>query len=165
MEWTIHPYQIILFFTIIHFTLGRSISVFFAIGTQMPVFFYFPLALFYDYVQIPVYGFILEHSSKKFFPVRWIKKKMDHLLTSVDRRPILKKILSLGNAGLILLSALPIRGFGILSASIVSFFLKKGRWEGTLLLMTGSFLGISIVMGISEGIFKPLGVFKLFSLF
>jgi len=47
-----------------------------------------------------------------------------------------KKVMSLGNVGLILLSALPIRGFGILSASIVSFFLKKGRVEGTILLMT-----------------------------
>jgi uncharacterized membrane protein len=67
--------------------------------------------------------------------------------------------MSLGNVGLILLSALPIRGFGILSASIVSFFLKKGRTEGTLLLMTGSFVGILIIMGIARGIFKILSLF------
>jgi uncharacterized membrane protein len=65
----------------------------------------------------------------------------------------------LGNVGLILLSALPIRGFGILSASIVSFFLKKGRGEGTVLLMTGSFIGIFIIMGIASGIFKILSFF------
>jgi uncharacterized membrane protein len=125
----------------------------------MPVFLYFLLALAYDYVQIPVYGMILEHSSKSFFPLRWLKKKTDHFLTHLEDRPILKKVMSLGNVGLILLSALPIRGFGILSASIVSFFLKKGKMEGTLLLMTGSFIGIFIIMGIVNGIFKILELF------
>jgi uncharacterized membrane protein len=102
---------------------------------------------------------ILEHSSKSFFPLRWLKKKTDHFLTHLEDRPILKKVMSLGNVGLILLSALPIRGFGILSASIVSFFLKKGKMEGTLLLMTGSFIGIFIIMGIANGIFKILELF------
>ena len=83
----------------------------------------------------------------------------DHVLTRLDERPILKKVMSLGNVGLILLSALPIRGFGILSASIVSFFLKKGRMEGTVLLMTGSFIGIFIIMGIAKGIFKIIALF------
>jgi uncharacterized membrane protein len=133
--------------------------VLFAIFNQMPIFLYFPLALAYDYVQIPVYGLILEHSSISFFPIRWLKKKTDTFLAQLEKRPILRKVMSLGNVGLILLSALPIRGFGILSASIVSFFLKKGRMEGTILLMTGSFIGIFIIMGIAKGIFKIISFF------
>jgi hypothetical protein len=159
MEWITSHWEFILVFTLIHFSLGRSFSVLFAIFNQMPVFFYFPLALVYDYVQIPIYGVILEHSSRSFFPIRWLKKKTDHFLTHLDERPFLKKVMSLGDVGLILLSALPIRGFGILSASIVSFFLKKGRTEGTLLLMTGSFIGIFIIMGIAKGIFKIIALF------
>jgi hypothetical protein len=151
--------NLILLFTLIHFSLGRSFSVLFAIFNQMPVFFYFPLALVYDYVQIPVYGAILEHSSKKFFPVRWLTGKADRVMTSIRERPLLKKMMSLGDVGLILLSALPIRGFGILSASIVSFFMKKGRKEGTLLLMIGSFIGIFIIMGIAKGVFKIIALF------
>jgi uncharacterized membrane protein len=80
-------------------------------------------------------------------------------MTSIKERPLLKKMMSLGDVGLILLSALPIRGFGILSASIVSFFMKKGRHEGTLLMMTGSFIGIFIIMGIAKGIFKIIALF------
>lgn len=159
MEWVTGHWKLILAFTAIHFTLGRSFSVLFGIFNQMPVYLYFPLALAYDYVQIPVYGAILEHSSRNFFPVRWLKNKTDHFLTHLDERPFLKKVMSLGNVGLILLSALPIRGFGILSASIVSFFLKKGRVEGTVLLMTGSFIGIFIIMGIAGGILKVLSFF------
>jgi len=159
MEWIVIDWKLILLFTLIHFTLGRSFSVLFAIFNQMPVFLYFPLALAYDYVQIPVYGMILEHSSRSFFPIRWLKKKTDTFLAQLDEKPILKKVMSVGDVGLILLSALPIRGFGILSASIVSFFLKKGRVEGTLLLMIGSFIGIFIIMGIAKGIFKILEFF------
>ncbi len=159
MEWIAGHWKLVLLFTLIHFTLGRSFSVLFGIFNQMPVFLYFPLALAYDYVQIPVYGVILEHSSRNFFPVRWLKNKTDHFLAHLDERPILRRVMSLGNVGLILLSALPVRGFGILSASIVSFFLKKGRGEGTLLLMAGSFIGIFIIMGIAKGIFKILSFF------
>ena len=159
MEWIAIYWKLVLLFTLIHFTLGRSFSVLFAIFNQMPIFLYFPLALAYDYVQIPVYGLILEHSSRSFFPVRWLKKKTDTFLAQLEKRPILRKVMSLGDVGLILLSALPIRGFGILSASIVSFFLKKGRTEGTLLLMTGSFIGIFIIMGIAKGIFKIISFF------
>ncbi len=159
MEWVAGHWKLILLFTAIHFTLGRSFSVFFAIINHMPVFLYFPLALAYDYVQIPLYGAILEHSSKNFFPVRWLKNRTDRFLAHLEERPILKKVMSLGNVGLILLSALPIRGFGILSGSIVSFFLKKGRVEGTVLLMTGSFIGIFIIMGIAGGILKVLSFF------
>jgi uncharacterized membrane protein len=159
MEWITNHWEFILVFTLIHFSLGRSFSVLFAIFNQMPVILYFPLALAYDYVQIPIYGMILEHSSRSFFPIRWLKRKTDHFLTHLNERPILKKVMSLGNVGLILLSALPIRGFGILSASIVSFFLKKGRTEGTLLLMTGSFVGILMIMGIARGIFKIISFF------
>jgi uncharacterized membrane protein len=151
--------NLILLFTLIHFSLGRSFSVLFAIFNQMSVFLYFPLALAYDYVQIPVYGAILEHSSKKFFPVRWLTRKADRVMASIKERPLLRKMISLGDAGLILLSALPIRGFGILSASIVSFFMKKGRSEGTLLMMIGSFIGIFIIMGIAKGVFKIIALF------
>ena len=151
--------NLILLFTLIHFSLGRSFSVLFAIFNQMPVVLYFPLALAYDYVQIPVYGAILEHSSKKFFPVQWLTRKADRVMTRFKERPLLKKMMSLGDVGLILLSALPIRGFGILSASIVSFFMKKERREGTLLMMTGSFIGIFIIMGIAKGVFKLISLF------
>jgi uncharacterized membrane protein len=151
--------NLVLLFTLIHFTLGRSFSVLFAIFNQMPIFLYFPLALAYDYVQIPVYGAILEQSSKRFFPVRWLTRKADRVMASMKERPLLKKMMSLGDVGLILLSALPIRGFGILSASIVSFFMKKGRNEGTLLMMAGSFIGIFIIMGIAKGVFKIISLF------
>jgi len=152
-------WKLILIFTLIHFSLGRFFSVLFAIFNQMPFLIYFSLALAYDYVQIPVYGVILEQSSKRIFPVRWVKRKADRVLASLNERPLLKKVVSLGDIGLVMISALPIRGFGILSGSIVSFFLKKGRREGTILLMIGSFIGIFIIIAIAKGVFKIISFF------
>ena len=83
--------NLILLFTLIHFTLGRSFSVLFAIFNQMPILLYFPLALAYDYVQIPVYGMILEHSSKKFFAIRWLTRKTDKVIASLNEKPLLKE--------------------------------------------------------------------------
>jgi uncharacterized membrane protein len=159
MELTMSQWNLILLFTLIHFTMGRSFSVLFAIFNQMSILIYVPLALAYDYVQIPVYGMILERSSQSFFPVRWLTKKADKVLAHMHKRPFFRRVMSLGDVGLILLSALPIRGFGILSASIVSFFLKKGKSKGTILMMTGSFVGIFIIMGIAKGVFKIISLF------
>src|SRR5512137_2159827 len=101
MEWIAGHWKLILLFTAIHFTLGRSFSVLFAIINHMPVCLYFPLALVYDYVQIPVYGAILEHSSRNFFLVRWLKNMTDQFLAHLNERPILIKVMSLGHVGLI----------------------------------------------------------------
>ncbi len=150
----------ILVFTLIHFTLGRSFSVLFAVINHMPLLLYCPLALAFDFVQIPIYGLILEGSTNRFFAFRWFSRKRDRFLVSLDRRPLLKKIMSLGDIGLILLSALPVRGFGILSASVLCFFLKKERMRGTILLMIGSLIGIFIVTGIAKGVFGMAGLFK-----
>jgi len=139
--------------------MGRSFSVLFAIFNQMPLYLYFPLALLYDCVQIPVYGVVLKHSSEKFFPLRWLTRRADRVLANLNERPLLKKLMALGDGGLILLSALPIRGFGVLTASIVSFFLKKEKVKATVLIMTGSFIGIFIIMGIANGVFKILSLF------
>jgi uncharacterized membrane protein len=139
--------------------MGRFFSVLFALFNQMPLYLYFPLALLYDGVQIPVYGVILKHSSEKFFALRWLTRKADRVLASLNERPLLKKLMALGDVGLVLLSALPIRGFGVLTASIVSFFLKKGEIKGTVLIMIGSFIGIFIIMGIAKGVFEILSLF------
>jgi len=49
------------------------------------------------------------------------------------------------------LCALPIRGFGILSATILSYLLGRNRVRGTILLLLGSILGILLTLGITKG--------------
>lgn len=146
------PESAFLVFTALHFTIGRTASVVFAIINSLPLAIYLPLALFYDLVQIPLYGFVLEGSSRVHWLRRlggWVKGKG----VSWQQRKLVQRISSLGDVGVVLLCALPIRGFGVLSATIFSYLiLGRQRVKGTLLLMAGSILGIILTVALTEGV-------------
>jgi uncharacterized membrane protein len=65
----------------------------------------------------------------------------------------------MGNLGIILISALPIKGFGIHSGSVFCFLIGKKRFEGAFLLMVGSVLGIVIVFGLTTGALQIISLF------
>jgi uncharacterized membrane protein len=150
MEFLESPENAFVIFTLLHFSIGRTASVVFAIINHLPLHFYLPLAWGYDFVQIPVYGFILEHSSRIPF-LRWVGTKVKQASDNWQRRRLVQKVSSWGDVGIILLCALPIRGFGVLSASVLSYLLGKDRVKGSALLLMGSMLGISLTLGITKG--------------
>jgi len=144
------PQNAFVIFTLLHFTIGRTASVVFAIINHLPLHFYLPLAWGYDYVQIPVYGFILERSSRIPF-LRWVGRRLKQASETWQQRRFVQKVSSWGNVGIVLLCALPIRGFGVFSATVLSYLLGKDRVKGTVLLLIGSLLGISLTLGATKG--------------
>lgn len=144
------PQNAFVIFTLLHFTIGRTASVVFAIINHLPLHFYLPLAWGYDYVQIPVYGFILEHSSRIPF-LRWVGRRLKQASETWQQKRLVQKVSSWGNVGIVLLCALPIRGFGVFSATVLSYLLGKDRVKGTVLLLIGSLLGISLTLGATKG--------------
>jgi len=145
-------------FTALHFTCGRTVSMVYAILNHLPLPYYIPLALGYDLAQIPVYGFILERFSEKF-PFRWVRKQVERMQRRMQEKRFLRWISSMGNLGIILISALPIKGFGIHSGSVFCFLIGKKRFEGAFLLMVGSVLGIVIVFGLTTGALQIISLF------
>ena len=158
MESLFSPSSHLLIFTGLHFTCGRTVSVVYALLNHLPLPCYIPLALGYDLIQIPVYGFILERASDRF-PFRWARKQVERMRKRVEERRLLRWVSSMGTVGIILISALPIKGFGIHSGSLFSFLVGKRRFEGTLLLMVGSGLGILIVFGLTTGALHIISLF------
>jgi len=150
MEFLESPQNAFVIFTLLHFTIGRTASVVFAIINHLPLYFYLPLAWGYDYVQIPVYGFILERSSRIPF-LRWVGTRVKQASEAWQQRRFVQRVSSWGDVGIVLLCALPIRGFGILSATVLSYLLGKNRVKGTVLLLMGSMLGISLTLGLTRG--------------
>lgn len=150
MEFLESPQNAFVIFTVLHFTIGRTASVVFAIINHLPLHFYLPLAWGYDYVQIPVYGFILERSSRIPF-LRRVGTRVKQTSEAWSKRKLVQKVSSWGDVGVVLLCALPIRGFGILSATVLSYLLGKNRVKGTVLLLMGSMLGISLTLGVTKG--------------
>ena len=150
MDFLESPGNAFVIFTLLHFTIGRTASVVFAIINHLPLYVYLPLAWGYDFVQIPVYGFVLERSSRIPF-LRWVGTRVKQATESWQRRKFVQKVSSWGNVGVILLCALPIRGFGVLSATVLSYFLGKDKVKGTVLLLAGSLLGIFLILGMTKG--------------
>jgi uncharacterized membrane protein len=144
------PQNSFVIFTLLHFTIGRTASVVFAIINYLPLQIYLPLALVYDFLQIPVYGYLLESSSRIPF-LRWVGRRVQRASEAWQKRKFVQKVSSWGDVGIVVLCALPIRGFGILSATILSYLLGRNRVRGTILLLMGSILGILLTLGITKG--------------
>ncbi|MCJ7545323.1 MAG: small multi-drug export protein [Deltaproteobacteria bacterium] len=144
------PQNSFVIFTLLHFTIGRTASVVFAIINHLPLQIYLPLALVYDFLQIPVYGYLLESSSRIPF-LRWVGRRVQRASEAWQKRKFVQKVSSWGDVGIVVLCALPIRGFGILSATILSYLLGRNRVRGTILLLMGSILGILLTLGITKG--------------
>jgi uncharacterized membrane protein len=152
------PTNHLLIFTGLHFTCGRTVSMVYAVINHLPLFYYVPLALGYDFAQIPVYGYILERFSERF-PFLWARKQAERMQGRMQERRLFRWISSMGNLGVILISALPIKGFGIHSGSVFCFLIGKRRLEGALLLLTGSVLGILIVFALTTGALQIVSLF------
>jgi uncharacterized membrane protein len=144
------PQNSLVIFTLLHFTIGRTASVVFAIINHLPLHIYLPLALVYDFLQIPVYGHLLESSSRIPF-LRWLGARVQRASEAWHQRKLVQKVSSWGDIGIVVLCALPIRGFGVLSATILSYLLGRNRVRGTILLLMGSILGILLTLGITKG--------------
>ena len=103
------------------------------------------VALFMDFVQIPVYGLLIELSSRHIpLPehVRgWGERKAQKLRERLERR---RNLLKYRPLSVIAVSAAPMRGFGVLSACILASLFGYSRTSGTLLIMAGSFIGASL---------------------
>jgi uncharacterized membrane protein len=150
MEFLKAPENAFLIFTALHFTIGRTASVVFAIINYLPLHIYLPLALVYDFLQIPVYGHLLENSSRIPF-LRWMGTRVQRASEAWQKRRLVQRVTSWGDLGIVVLCALPIRGFGVLSATVLCFLLGRNRVRGTILLLTGSILGILFTLGITKG--------------
>ncbi len=120
------------------------------------------VAMGLDFFQIPVYGFILERSGRHLkLPERLhrrLKNRMDRVLKRVQENRFWKKAYRLQALGLVVVSAVPFRGFGILSACILAALLGQSRFSGTMWLMTGSFIGSILVVWSIFFVGKCLGV-------
>ncbi len=150
MEFFKSPENAFFIFTLLHFTIGRTASIVYAIISHLPLHLYLPLAWGYDFIQIPVYGFLLEGSSP--IPLlQWVGTRVKKASETWRRKKLVQKVSSLGDVGVVLLCALPIRGFGVLSATVLTYVLGKRRVRGTTILMIGSLVGISLTVGLMEG--------------
>jgi uncharacterized membrane protein len=112
----------------------------------------FLIVICIDLFQIPVYGIILEKSQwHKILPKRlqtWIRNRSRKIQGRMEASALWKRVSRYQPMAVMAVSLLPLRGFGIFSACILSFMLNLNRISATLFIMSGSFIGtiLSIVV-------------------
>jgi uncharacterized membrane protein len=103
------------------------------------------IAVLIDLFQIPVYGFALETSKKHVVLPRrfqgWVNRKSEKFRTRVQGKKYWPKLLRYRHLAIIVVTTVPFRGFGVLSATVLAVMLGYGRVHGTILIATGSIIG------------------------
>jgi uncharacterized membrane protein len=110
------------------------------------------IALVMDYVQIPVYGALIEASQRRMaLPGRfqeWVRKKFEKLQNRMQNSGLLKPLTRFRHLPVVVLAILPFRGGGIFSACVVAFMMGCSRVAGTCLIMAGSVAGACITLAV-----------------
>lgn len=97
-----------------------------------------------DFLQIPVYGVLLESMNLSDRVRDWFTKRWEKIKRRLDHHPYLRRLSRYQPLTVIFVSSLPLRGFGVLSACVLAHMLRQNRLEGTLCVLAGSVLSSSV---------------------
>jgi len=110
----------------------------------------FVIVCMIDLFQIPAYGLVMETSGRLVtLPravARWIDRRKERLSTMMTNRRLFRSLQQAEALSITMVAFLPLRGCGILSASILAFLLGYGRVTATLLIMSGSVAGTALLL-------------------
>ena len=115
------------------------------------------MALLLDLVQIPVYGFFLEATTRPTPIARkfslWLLRRKEKLNARLSHGRFWFRLRHIKPLAVIAVATIPVRGCGIISACILSFMLGYDRIQGTILIMTGSVIGALVTLAV---LFEPV---------
>ena len=133
---------VILSFIAIYLLFGRKIAVPYAVFVFHNIFSVIAVTFILEFLQIPLFYFVLEKSSN----IRIFKNIRDKMNSRLKKGTPEKKIIRwarhFGDAGVFIVSALPSFGGGIMTATFLSFILKLEKKKSYLLILSGSLLCI-----------------------
>lgn len=135
-----------------YLTMGRTGAIATCLLLEKGIALTLMMALLLDLVQIPVYGFFLEATTRptpfaKKFSL-WLLHRKEKLNARLNNGKFWSRLTHIKPLAVIVVSTIPIRGCGIISACILSFMLGYGRVQGTILIMTGSVIGALLTLAV-----------------
>ncbi|MDX9786187.1 MAG: small multi-drug export protein [Desulfobacterales bacterium] len=99
-----------------------------------------------DFLQIPVYGLILETMKISERISHWVEARWEKVKGRVAHHAYLSRFARYKPLTVMLVSSLPLRGFGVLSACVLAHMLKQSRLSGTLCVLSGSVLSTTLLI-------------------
>ncbi len=140
-----------------YLAMGRTGAIASSLLLHEDVILTFVVALSLDFFQIPVYGIILDTSSRTTSMGRKLSTFLDR------KRQLWQERMAAGGfwgwlgkmqpLAVIAVAIIPIRGCGIISACVLCFILGIPRFYATFLIMVGSLVGGVVTLGI---LYEPM---------
>jgi uncharacterized membrane protein len=109
------------------------------------------IAFLIDLCQLPVYQFLIE-TSFRYIPVparlrQWFQKTYQKAITRFQG-DFWTRWAKYKPLAVMAVSGIPMKGFGVLSASILAALFKYNRWQVVLWVMLGSLAGAGLTIAI-----------------
>jgi uncharacterized membrane protein len=140
-----------------YLALGRPGAVIACLAVGLPIWEIVGIVLLIDLLQIPVYGLLMEAASRHVrMPARvrsWMERRREEVNKAMTEGRIISRLSPFKAMGVVAVSGLPIKGFGVFSACLLAFLLGYKRFRATALILLGSFLGTVVLILI---LFYPL---------
>ncbi|MDH7500098.1 MAG: small multi-drug export protein [candidate division NC10 bacterium] len=137
-------------FVILHGLGGRTASIIAARLAGFEMALYLPLAILLDMIQVPLLFFLYEETGER---ISWLKKLRERAERQKERLAdsrLYKKLVLLGQVGVVLMTLLPIKGGGMWSGALLAHLIQVRRSRSYLLLFVGSLLGGLLLVGLSD---------------
>jgi len=137
-------------FVILHGLGGRTASIIAARLAGFDMALYLPLAIFLDMIQVPLLFFLYEETGERISFLRRLKDRAERQKERLANSRVYKKLVLLGQLGVVLMTLLPIKGGGMWSGAFLAHLIQMQRSRSYLLLFAGSLLGGLLLVGLSD---------------
>jgi uncharacterized membrane protein len=143
----------VIYFIPLYYLGGRPIALISARLLGHKISFLLPVAVMLDTLQIPIFYHLYGRISNSTL-MRKIGAGRKRKEAERQKSRFFQWVRALGTPGVVLITALPLKGCGMLSGFVLSNFLRISKPSAYLLLILGSIIGCGILFGLGEIILK-----------
>jgi uncharacterized membrane protein len=144
-----HPW---LCFVALQLTLGRTASISQAIIFNLNLWAAGVFAFVWDCTQVPLWWWLYGAVSRRAIPGQVMNKWIERRERRAEHRKLWQRFGALGDAGVVLLAALPFWGCGMWTAALLAWSMGTTLRRAFWILALGGLLGLLAMIGLGLGV-------------
>ncbi len=152
LQQHLHEHSI-LYFIALYTVGGRPVAILTASLFRLNLLLFFPLVVFMDTVQVPCFYYLYEHT----FTSARLQRLSGYFQRKgkvAKERRFFQKLQAFGDAGILMLTMLPMKGGGMWSGVFLAHIIGVPKKKSYTLLMSGSILGSLMFVGVGDGLLR-----------
>lgn len=152
LQQHLHEHSL-LYFIALYTVGGRPVAILTASLFRLNLLLFFPLVVFMDTVQVPCFYYLYEHT----FTSARLQRLSGYFQRKgkvAKERRFFQKLQAFGDAGILMLTMLPMKGGGMWSGVFLAHIIGVPKKKSYTLLMSGSILGSLMFVGVGDGLLR-----------